>query len=155
MDHMMFEVGTALILVAIASVIAGKLKFSIIPFLIVLGMLVGPHAPTIGILDFKFIESQGSSIFWDRSVFYSCSLPWSRIFGSKLIKSGRNIVVGGTVYVVLNFVLGVAYGFVINMPLYETLIIAGCCRFPPAPSSLRCLWICGARGMRRRNSYSA
>ena len=34
-------------------------------------------------------------------------------------------MVGGTVYVVLNFVLGVAYGFVINMPLYETLIIAG------------------------------
>lgn len=32
MHDIMFEVGTALILVAIASVIAGKLKFSIIPF---------------------------------------------------------------------------------------------------------------------------
>lgn len=40
MDHLVFEVGTALVLVAIASVIANKIKFSIIPFLIVLGMLV-------------------------------------------------------------------------------------------------------------------
>lgn len=45
MDHLVFEVGTALVLVAIASVIANKIKFSIIPFLIILGMLVGPHAP--------------------------------------------------------------------------------------------------------------
>lgn len=57
MDHLVFEVGTALILIAIASLIANKIKFSIIPFLIVLGMIVGPHAPTIGIIDLKFIES--------------------------------------------------------------------------------------------------
>ncbi len=57
MDTLIFEVGTALVLVAIAAVIAGKFKFSVIPFLIVLGMLVGPHAPTIGVIDFKFIES--------------------------------------------------------------------------------------------------
>ena len=41
MDTLIFEVGTALVLVAIAAVIAGKFKFSVIPFLIVLGMLVG------------------------------------------------------------------------------------------------------------------
>lgn len=57
MDHLVFEVGTALVLVAIASVIANKIKFSIIPFLIVLGMLVGPHAPKAGIIDLTFIES--------------------------------------------------------------------------------------------------
>lgn len=32
MDTLIFEVGTALILVAIAAVVAGRLKFSIIPF---------------------------------------------------------------------------------------------------------------------------
>ncbi len=45
MDHLVFEVGTALVLVAIASVIANKIKFSIIPFLIILGMLVGRTRP--------------------------------------------------------------------------------------------------------------
>lgn len=32
MDTLIFEVGTALVLVAIAAVIAGKFKFSVIPF---------------------------------------------------------------------------------------------------------------------------
>ncbi|MBW9235631.1 cation:proton antiporter, partial [Leptospira santarosai] len=57
MDHLIFEVGTALLLVAIAAILASKLNFSIIPFLIILGMVVGPHAPEIGIIDLRFIES--------------------------------------------------------------------------------------------------
>lgn len=126
MDHMMFEVGTALILVAIASIIAGKLKFSIIPFLIVLGMLVGPHAPTIGILDFKFIESQEIIDFLGQiGILFLLFYLGLEFSVQKLIKSGRNIVVGGSIYVILNFVLGLGYGFVVGMPLYETLIIAG------------------------------
>src|SRR5690606_3485636 len=44
---------------------------------------------------------------------------------SKLIKSGRNIVFGGTVYVLLNFALGLAYGFIAGFEIKETLIIAG------------------------------
>jgi CPA2 family monovalent cation:H+ antiporter-2 len=56
-NHLVFEVGTALVLVALTAVLAGKLKFSIIPFLILLGMAVGPHAPQIGIIDLTFIES--------------------------------------------------------------------------------------------------
>ena len=51
---------------AIAAVIAGKFKFSVIPFLIVLGMLVGPHAPTIGVIDLKFIESASVISFLGR-----------------------------------------------------------------------------------------
>ena len=56
-NHLVLEVGTALILIAIAAVLAGKLKFSIIPFLIILGMLVGDHMPKWGIFDFSFSES--------------------------------------------------------------------------------------------------
>jgi CPA2 family monovalent cation:H+ antiporter-2 len=126
MDHMIFEVGTALVLIAIASVIAGKLKFSIIPFLIILGMLVGPHAPTIGIIDFTFIESQPIIEFLGRiGVLFLLFYIGLEFSVSKLIKSGRNIVFGGTIYVVLNFAIGVAYGFLVDFPLYETLIIAG------------------------------
>ncbi|NTZ17066.1 cation:proton antiporter [Paenibacillus sp. JMULE4] len=126
MDHMIFEVGTALMLIAIASVIAGKLKFSIIPFLIILGMVVGPHAPTLGIFDFTFIESQEVISFLGRiGVLFLLFYIGLEFSVSKLIKSGRNIVFGGTVYVLLNFSIGLAYGFLVNFPLYETLIIAG------------------------------
>ncbi|WP_068773676.1 cation:proton antiporter [Paenibacillus sp. FJAT-26967] len=126
MDHMIFEVGTALLLVAIASVLASKLKFSIIPFLIILGMLVGPHAPTLGIIDLKFIESQDMIDFLGRiGVLFLLFYLGLEFSVPKLIKSGRNIVVGGSVYVLLNFSIGLAYGFLIGFPLYETLITAG------------------------------
>lgn len=126
MDHMIFEVGTALLLVAAASAIAGKLKISIIPFLIVLGMLVGPHAPQIGIFDLTFIESQPIIEFLGRiGVLFLLFYIGLEFSVSKLVKSGKNIVYGGTIYVVLNFVIGLAYGFLIGFPLSETLIIAG------------------------------
>lgn len=126
MDHMIFQVGTALLLVTAASLLAGKLKFSIIPFLIVLGMLVGPHAPVIGLFDLTFVESQYIISFLGRiGVLFLLFYIGLEFSVSKLIKSGRNIVFGGTVYVVLNFVLAMAYGFLVNFPLYETLIVAG------------------------------
>ncbi|WP_106768685.1 cation:proton antiporter [Paenibacillus faecalis] len=126
MDHMVFEVGTALILIALVSLLAGKLKFSIIPFLIVLGMLVGPHAPAIGIIDLRFIESQEIIEFLGRiGVLFLLFYLGLEFSVSKLVRSGKNIVFGGGIYVVLNFVAGLAYGFLSGLPLYEVLIIAG------------------------------
>lgn len=126
MDHMIFEVGTALVLIAAASLLAGKLRFSIIPFLILLGMAVGPHALKIGILDFRFIESQEVISFLGRiGVLFLLFYIGLEFSVSKLARSGRNIVIGGSVYVLLNFILGLAYGFLLNFPLYEALIIAG------------------------------
>ena len=41
------------------------------------------------------------------------------------MKSGKNIVFGGSIYVILNFALGFAYGLIAGLPLMETLIVAG------------------------------
>ena len=126
MDHLVFEVGTALMIVAIGSIIANKLKFSIIPILIILGMLVGPHAPNIGIIDLKFIESNDIIQFLGRiGVLFLLFYLGLEFSVGKLVKSGRNIVVGGSIYVAINFALGLLYGFIAGMPLMETLIIAG------------------------------
>jgi len=126
MDHMIFEVGTALLLVALASIIAGKLKYSIIPFLIVLGMLVGPHAPKIGMFDFTFIHSEEIISFLGRiGVLFLLFYLGLEFSVSKLVRSGKNIVYGGSIYVLLNFGIGLGYGFMVGMPINETLIIAG------------------------------
>lgn len=104
MDHLVFEVGTALVLVAIASVIANKIKFSIIPFLIVLGMLVGPHAPKIGIIDLTFIQSSEIIEFFGRmGVLFLLFYLGLEFSVGKLIKSGKSIAVGGTIYILINF----------------------------------------------------
>jgi CPA2 family monovalent cation:H+ antiporter-2 len=57
MEHMVLEVGLALSLIAVAALISARLRFSVVPLLILAGMVVGPHAPKIGPLDFRFIES--------------------------------------------------------------------------------------------------
>ncbi|MEC0668560.1 cation:proton antiporter [Bacillus haynesii] len=126
MDHLVFEVGTALVIVAIGAVVANRLKFSIIPFLIILGMIVGPHAPTIGIIDLTFIESNKIIQFLGRiGVLFLLFYLGLEFSVGKLVKSGQNIVVGGSIYVAINFILGLLYGFITGMPWMETLIIAG------------------------------
>lgn len=126
MDHLVFEVGTALVLVAIASVIANKIKFSIIPFLIVLGMLVGPHAPKAGIIDLTFIESSEIIEFFGRmGVLFLLFYLGLEFSVGKLIKSGKSIAIGGTIYILINFSLGLLYGFITGFSFLEVLVLAG------------------------------
>ncbi|PLR96880.1 cation:proton antiporter [Bacillus sp. T33-2] len=126
MDHLVLEVGTALVLVAIAAVLAGRFNFSIIPFLIILGMIVGPHAPKIGVIDLRFIHSDEIIAFLGRiGVLFLLFYLGLEFSIKKLIKSGRSIITGGTIYIAINFTLGLLYGFLIGFPLLEILILAG------------------------------
>lgn len=122
----MFEVGTALVLVAIASVIANKIKFSIIPFLIILGMLLGPHAPKVGIIDLTFIESSEIIEFFGRmGVLFLLFYLGLEFSVGKLIKSGKSIAIGGSIYILINFTLGLLYGFITGFSFLEVLVLAG------------------------------
>lgn len=126
MDYLILEVGIAFVLIAAAALIANKLKFSIIPFLIVAGMLVGPHAPKIGVFSLKFVESAPFINFLGRIgilfLLFYLGLEFST---GKLLKSGKSILLGGTVYIGMNFGLGILYPLVLGFPLKETLIMAG------------------------------
>src|SRR5687768_12497220 len=44
---------------------------------------------------------------------------------TRLIEAGRSILVGGSIYVGINFTLGFAFGSLVGFPLREALIIAG------------------------------
>ncbi|MCM3718066.1 cation:proton antiporter [Fictibacillus phosphorivorans] len=125
-NHLVLEVGTALIIIAIAALLANKLKFSIIPFLIIFGMLVGPHAPVVGVLDFTFINSNEIITFFGRvGVLFLLFYLGLEFSVGKLVRSGKNIAVGGSIYILINFTLGLLYAFVMGFALLEVLIIAG------------------------------
>lgn len=125
-NHLVFEIGTALVLIGLAALLAGRLKFSIIPFLILLGMAVGPHAPDLGLIDLTFGESKAIIEFFGRiGVLFLLFYLGLEFSVGKLIRSGRNIVVGGTIYVLINFVLGLFYGLITGFPLLESFLIAG------------------------------
>lgn len=125
-NHLVFEVGVALILVAIAAVLARRLNFSIIPFLILLGMAVGPHVPQFGIIDLTFIESSEIIAFFGRiGVLFLLFYLGLEFSIGKLIRSGRSIVVGGSIYILINFSLGLLYGYIMGFPFLEILVVAG------------------------------
>ncbi|RKN85159.1 cation:proton antiporter [Paenibacillus ginsengarvi] len=126
MDHIILEIGLAVVLIAIAGLLSAKLKFSVIPFYIIVGMVVGPHAPKWGVFDFRFIESAPLIEFMGRlGVLFLLFYLGLEFSVGRLIKSGRSIVVGGTIYIGINFTLGLLYALLAGMPLKEMLVIAG------------------------------
>ena len=126
MEHIVLEVGLALALIAVAALISARLRFSVVPLLILAGMAVGPHAPKIGPLDFRFIQSAPLIEFMGRvGVLFLLFYLGLEFSVSRLIKSGKSIVVGGSIYIGINFVLGLVYAALLGWPLKEVLVAAG------------------------------
>lgn len=126
MDTLVFEIGVAITLIAIVGFISNKLSFSVIPFYILIGMAVGPHAPQFGIIDLRFIESSTFINFMGRlGVLFLLFYLGLEFSVTRLIKSGKSIFIGGTVYVLLNFSSGLLLGLIMGLPLKETIVVCG------------------------------
>lgn len=115
-----------LTLVAAAGLLATRLKFSIVPLLIIAGMVVGPHAPKVGPIDFRFLQSAPLIDFMGRMgilfLLFYLGLEFSV---GRLVKSGRSIALGGTIYLGINLTVGLLYPFLLGWPLKESLVAAG------------------------------
>ncbi|HKR13878.1 MAG TPA: cation:proton antiporter [Pyrinomonadaceae bacterium] len=126
MDHLVLEFGLALALIGLAVSLAAKLRLSNVPFLILIGMAVGPHAPQIGVFDFRFIGSAPMIDFMGRvGILFLLFYLGLESSVSRLIQAGRSIFLGGTIYIALNFTLGFLYGYLTGFSPTEMLIIAG------------------------------
>jgi len=126
MDHLILEVGLALALIALAVWLAAKLRLSNVPFLILIGMAVGPHAPQLGVFDFRFISSAPLIEFMGRvGVLFLLFYLGLESNVSRLIQAGRSIFIGGSIYIVINFTLGLLYGYLTGFSPTELLVIAG------------------------------
>ncbi|GMK46864.1 cation:proton antiporter [Paenibacillus glycanilyticus] len=126
MDHIILEVGLAIALIAVAGLLSAKIRFSVIPFYILIGMAVGPHSVEFWHFDFRFIESAPLIEFMGRlGVLFLLFYLGLEFSVGRLIKSGRSIAVGGTIYIAINFTLGLLFGWLSGFPFQETLVIAG------------------------------
>ncbi len=126
MDHLVLEVGLALALIGVAVLLAAKLRFSNVPFLILTGMAVGPHAAQFGVFDFRFTESASIIAFMGRiGVLFLLFYLGLESSVTRLIQAGRSIFVGGTIYLAINFTAGLAFAFLTGFSPTETLVIAG------------------------------
>ncbi|WP_284241138.1 cation:proton antiporter [Paenibacillus glycanilyticus] len=126
MDHIILEVGLAIALIAVAGLLSAKIRFSVIPFYILIGMAVGPHSVELWHFDFRFIESAPLIEFMGRiGVLFLLFYLGLEFSVGRLIKSGRSIAVGGSIYIGINFTLGLLFGWLSGFPFQETLVIAG------------------------------
>jgi CPA2 family monovalent cation:H+ antiporter-2 len=126
MDHRVLEVGLALALVAAAALVAARLRFSVAPFLILVGLAVGPHAPRVGPLDFRFIATTPFIEFMGRlGVLFLLFYLGLEFSVGRLLKAGRSIAVGGTIYLAINFAAALAYTALLGWPLNEVLVAGG------------------------------
>lgn len=126
MDPLVLEVGLALTLAAIAAGISATLRFSVVPFLILAGLAVGPHVPPFGLLDLRFVHSAPLLAFLGRFglllLLFYLGLEFSV---GRLLKAGRTILAGGTLYISLNLTLGLLFAWGLGWPPREILVAAG------------------------------
>lgn len=126
MEYIFFEFGIALALIAAAALLSARLRISLVPFLILAGLAVGPHAPKIGILDLRFIHSAPLINFMGRlGVLFLLFYVGLEFSVGRLVRAGRSIAVGGAIYLAINFTLGLLFGSIIGWPLKEVLVAAG------------------------------
>lgn len=124
--YLIFEIGLAVGLVAIAGLLANRLRFSVIPFFILTGMFLGPHMPTLGPIDLSFSHSKEFIDFMGRlGVLFLLFYLGLEFSVGRLVKSGKAIVTGGSIYVALNFCSGLLMGWVMDLPFKETMVVCG------------------------------
>ncbi|MFB5945299.1 cation:proton antiporter [Albibacterium profundi] len=126
MNTLILEIGIAVGLVALVGLISNKLRVSVIPFFILIGMILGPNAPDLGIIDLQFKESMPFIEFMGRlGVLFLLFYLGLEFSVGRLIKSGKSIVTGGTIYVCINFVTGLLVGWMMGLPFAEIMVICG------------------------------
>lgn len=126
MNTLILEIGIAVCLVAAVGLISNKLRVSVIPFFILIGMVLGEHAPDLGIIDLQFKESMPFLDFMGRlGVLFLLFYLGLEFSVGRLIKSGKSIVTGGTIYVCINFITGLLVGWMMGMPFAEIMVICG------------------------------
>jgi Kef-type K+ transport systems, membrane components len=126
MDHLIFQIGLAIVLMAIATIVANRLKLSVVPLLILVGFAVGPHAPSFGIIDLRFIQSQALIEFMGRLgilfVLFYLGLEFS---ASRLFSSGRSIIITLAITVTINLTIGILFGRSLDYSIREVLVVGG------------------------------
>src|ERR1044072_4705759 len=125
-QHLVLEFGLALALIALAVSLAATLRLSNVPFLILIGMAVGPHAPQIGVLDFRFIGSAPLIDFMGRvGVLFLLFYLGLESNVSRLIQAGRSIFIGGWIYIAIYFSFWGGYARLTGFFVEEMLVVAG------------------------------
>ncbi|WP_051276360.1 cation:proton antiporter [Desulfovirgula thermocuniculi] len=122
----LFNLLLVFLIVSSAVLIAHKFRFCAIPFLILLGALFGPHAPQHSSFSFRLVENTESlALLSQLGLLFLLLYLGLEFSAGRVIERGAVILKSGCVYVGLNFLRGLALGWVIFRSWPEALVVAG------------------------------
>lgn len=145
-NTLIIEIGVAIILVASVGLLANRLKFSVIPFFIVIGMVLGnDHYPDAVAEFLANLNNPGLTDSIDsiwRFLTFTESKPFIDFMGrlgvlfllfylglefsvGRLIKSGKSMVAGGVIYLLINLASGLLVGWMMELPFKELMVLCG------------------------------
>ncbi len=125
-QYILFEIGIAICIIAAAGLLATRLRFSIVPLLILAGLAVGPHMPQFWIMDLSFIKSASLIEFMGQlGVLYLMFYLGLEFSVGRLFKASRAILKTGFIYMAINFTIGILFPVLLGWPLKEILVVAG------------------------------
>lgn len=135
MEDVIFEVGLALGLMAGAALLAARLRFSMVPMMILIGMAVGPHLPKAGLLNFQFVQSAPLLEFMGQiGILFLLFYLGLEFSVGRLIKARRSILSAGTTYMLINFPLGCSWAGCWAGPRWRACLSPVSWQSPPVPS---------------------
>jgi len=125
-QNILFEIGLAIGVIAAAGFLASRLRFSIVPLVILAGLAMGPHMPHIGIVDLRFIECASLIDFMGQlGVLFLMFYLGLEFSVGRLLKASNAIFKTGLIYMAINFSIGLLFPLILGWPLKEILVVAG------------------------------
>ncbi len=122
MEALVFELGLAFVLMSISYLVAAALRVSVVPLLIVAGMVVGPHVPQLGPFSLQFTHSAPYIAFLGRlGVLFLLFYLGLEFSVGRFLRAGRTIAVGGTLYVGINFLRALLFGVLMGWAARDIL----------------------------------
>jgi CPA2 family monovalent cation:H+ antiporter-2 len=130
MAALLYELGLALVVITVAGVVASKLRQSVVPIYLLVGVLVGPFAPEVGGYSLSLI-SDGSTIYTVLELFGTLGIVFLLFFiglefnFERLLASRERIVSAGVIDFGINFGIGLVLGFALGLSLITSFFLAG------------------------------
>jgi CPA2 family monovalent cation:H+ antiporter-2 len=122
----LLSVGLVLVALAVAGLLARRVGQSVIPAYLVVGMLVGPHAPTLwGVQPTLVGDPETVSLFADLGVVLLLFFVGLELSLDALFEKGEQVLAGGAIDVFVSLPLGFAVGLLLGFDWVASFVLAG------------------------------
>lgn len=124
MTSLILTAGIFLILLAVGGLLAARLGQSVIPAYIIVGILIGPFAPSIGGVSLTVVEStEFIRLLADFGVVFLLFFVGLELSLNSLIRKRSQFFRAGVIDVAVSFPLGILVGLLFGFSLLESLFV--------------------------------